>query len=81
MGLDVFQDDKGIKVSQHSYIESIMPINIDSSRKNMKNNPLTKEERADLKRLSGQMLWVTSQTSPDLSFETCRRSKYFKCSQ
>ena len=44
----------------------------------MKNNSLTKEERADLKRLSGQMLWVTSQTRPDLSFETCRMSNIGK---
>ena len=78
VGLDVFQDDGGIKVSQDSYIESIMPINIDSSRKSMKNNSLTKEERDDLKRLSGQMLWVTSQTRPDLSFETCRMSNIGK---
>ena len=78
VGLDVFQDDKDIKVSQDSYIDSIMPINIENSRKNMKNNSLTKEERADLKRLSGQMLWVTSQTRPDLSFETCRMSNIGK---
>ena len=32
---------------------------------------LTTEEKAYLKRLSGQMMWVVSQTRPDLSFETC----------
>ena len=78
VGLDVFQDDKGIQVNQNSYIDSIMPINIEDSRKNMKNNSLTKEERDDLKRLSGQMLWVTSQTRPDQSFETCKMSNIGK---
>ena len=32
---------------------------------------LTPEERKQLKVLSGQMLWVTNHTRPDLSYETC----------
>ena len=40
----------------------------------MKDSSLILEEKADLKRLSGQILWVTSQTRPDLSYETCKMS-------
>ena len=29
------------------------------------------EEKAELKHLSGQMMWIISRTHPDLSFETC----------
>ena len=36
-----------------------------------KADELNEEEKAELKRLIGQMMWVTSQTRPDLSFETC----------
>ena len=36
-----------------------------------KADELNEEEKAELKRLSGQMMWVTSQTCPDLSFESC----------
>ena len=71
VGLDVSQNSEGIQVNQDTYIDSIMPVNINNSRKLMKDDSLNSEERAELRRLSGQMLWVTSQTGPDLSFETC----------
>ena len=41
---------------------------------------MTPIERSDLKCLSGQMNWVTSQTRPDLSFETCVMSNARKTS-
>ena len=71
IGLDVTQNTGGIQVDQDAYIDSIMPITIPHSRHNMKQEGLTQDERAELRRLSGQMLWVTSQTRPDLSYETC----------
>ena len=39
---------------------------------------MTKEEKKALKSLSGQMLWLTSQTRPDLAFETCAMSNVGK---
>ena len=36
-----------------------------------KADELNEEEKAELKCLNGQMMWVTSQTRPDLSSETC----------
>ena len=71
VGLDVTQNTEGIQVGQDAYIDSLVPINISQSRHKMKLDDLTQEERAELRRLSGQMLWVTSQTRPDLSYETC----------
>ena len=35
---------------------------------------LNDNERSDLKRLSGQMNWVVTQTRPDVSFEVCAMS-------
>ena len=57
-----------------AYINTLEPINISPSRNKAKQDDLSHEERVELRRLSGQMLWVTSQTRPDLSFETCMMS-------
>ena len=71
LGLEVMQTAKGVRISQDSYIPNIEPIELSQSRASQKSNELKKEEKAELKRLSGQMMWVTSQTRPDLGFETC----------
>ena len=46
----------------------------------MRNNAeLNSDEKSELKRLSGQMLWVSSQTRPDVSYETCLMSNMGRC--
>ena len=74
VGLEVCQNSEGIQVNQDAYIDTIMPIDISPSRRKEKLNVLSQEERKDLRRLSGQMLWVSSQTRPDSSIETCMMS-------
>ena len=74
VGLDVSQNTEGILVDQDAYIDTLVPIDISQSRHKEKHDDLTLKERVDLRRLSGQMLWITSQTRPDLSFETCMMS-------
>ena len=68
------QNTEGIHVNQDAYINTLVPINISPSRNKAKQDDLSHEERVELRRLSGQMLWVTSHTRPDLSFETCMMS-------
>ena len=71
LGLSVNQNSNGISVQQNSYISSIAPISITHDRYSKRNEVLTQEERGALKRFSGQMLWVSTQTRPDVSYETC----------
>ena len=54
------------------------PINIDSPRNMQSLAKLTLKEKTELKRLSGQMIWLTSQTRPDMSFEICVMSNMGK---
>ena len=49
-------------------------IPLDRERKKNVHLQLTEEERSQLKSLSGQMLWVSTQTRPDMAFETCAMS-------
>ena len=71
LGLSVDQNENGVSIHQDSYISSISPISVPQSRYSIRNEELTQEEKVELKRFSGQMLWVSSQTRPDLSYETC----------
>ena len=52
--------------SQSRSINTIEPLPWTSSRGEQKTAQLTSDERKQLKRLGGQMLWVASQTRPDL---------------
>ena len=74
LGLNIAQSSAGIELNQNQYISNIKPIRLPSSRFTNSNAELNVDERLELKRLSGQMLWVTSQTRPDLSFEACMMS-------
>ena len=71
LGLSVCQTDNGVSIHQNNYISSIAPISLPQDRYSTRNEELLQEDKVELKRLSGQMLWVSSQTRPDLSFETC----------
>ena len=71
MGLQVAQRREGITVNQNLYINTIEPLPWTSSHREQKTADLTSDEKKQLKRLGGQILWVASQTCPDLSFETC----------
>ena len=69
LGLNVRQNQNGITVDQDLYTSSISEIFIKKERLMRKNDELNDIEKSELKRLSGQMLWVTTQTRPDLAFD------------
>ena len=69
IGLSVVQNKNSIKIDQNQYISKIEKIDIPSDRS--LDSQLTECEKLNLKRLAGKMLWVSSNTRPDISFETC----------
>ena len=71
IGLNVVQSNEMISIDQMHYIENINEIDLGRERKKLIRDILTPEERSKLKSLSGKMLWVTSQTRPDIAFATC----------
>ena len=74
LGLNVNQDQNAISIDQMHYIEKLQEIPMSSERRKQNDEILSKEEKSQLRSLSGQMLWVTSQTRPDSAFETCMMS-------
>ena len=71
IGLAVEQRKGEIRISQNDYVAQINPIQLSTPRKKDINEPLTVEQKKDLKALSGQVLWVRNHTRPDMSFESC----------
>lgn len=74
VGLNVNQQENGITVEQDLYVSSISPIEISKGRILRKNDELNEEEKHELKRLAGQMMWVSTQTRPDIAFDVCKMS-------
>ena len=74
LGLGVKQTKDGIMIDQNLYVSSISPIDIKKGRSLRKNDELSQEEKTELKRLTGQMMWVSTQTRPDVSFDVCQMS-------
>ena len=61
-----------------SYISSLKPVELSTERASQKYKELRTEEKSKLRSISGQLLWVTSQTPLDASFDSCRISNYGK---
>ena len=78
VGLDISQTKDGILVDQMEYIHQMKMIQIHKSSAFRKNDELTKEQKSQLRSFCGQMQWATSQTCPDLGFETCVMSNVGK---
>ena len=74
LGLNVCQAAGKITIDQRHYIDKLEEIPLSAERRKLPDEPATKEEKTDLRSLSGQMLWVTSQTRPDATFGTCMMS-------
>ena len=69
--LNMSQNSDGVSIHQENYIPSIAPISVPENRYSMHKDELTHDVKEKLKRLSDQILWVSSQTHPDMSYETC----------
>ena len=70
-GLDVKQTQSGILVSQLGYADQISRIKIDPTRVNRNTLPINEEEKQQLRTVCGQLLWVSTQTRPDVAYATC----------
>ena len=61
------QGDKSIVLNQSKYIGKISPIQIETTRKNLINEPVTESERQALRGLVGSLQYAAVNTRPDLS--------------
>ena len=79
IGVNVNQEkDMTIKIDQNEYCKDLKEIPIQTSRKLKPNEPLTEEEKAQLKSAAGRIQWATSQTRPEMAYFTCQVSNVGK---
>ena len=62
------EEDRSIRISQGSYVESMKTIDISEERMNQKDEKLSPEERTKLRSVMGQINWVSNITRPDIGF-------------
>lgn len=55
----------------NQYIEELTGIEITRERSKQKNELLEKAEVQELRGLAGKLLWVSSNTRPDVAFDVC----------
>ena len=70
LGLNVIQNGEGIMIDQKQYVKSLAPVSVSALQGTM-NDALSENEVQLLRSLSGQLLWVTSQTRPDAAYDSC----------
>ena len=76
MSQDLTQHE--ITVGQEKYIQELKPITVDKARKSKKTSPLTSSEYAQFRTGVGQLLWLSIQSRPDISFTVCQLSNHLK---
>ena len=70
-GLGFRQIKDGITIDQNLYVSFISPIDVKKLRSLRKNDKLSQEQKIELKRLTGQMMWVSTQTQTEVVFDVC----------
>ena len=75
IGLGINQCEDDIIIDQESYINHLKPIDVSPD---IKDSPLTDKERDLLQSKIGQLLWISSQTRPDISYSTCQLATRLK---
>ncbi|XP_063688395.1 uncharacterized protein LOC134821623 [Bolinopsis microptera] len=80
LGLEVEQDPISyeITVGQSDYISALKTIGLSSNRRSQKTHALTHEEYVQYRSGVGQLIWLSVQTRPDISFDACQLSNNLK---
>ena len=78
LGLNVCQTKAGIRVDQNAYVSELKQIEVKKERAIRKDDEVTAKEKKELKRLAGQLLWVTTQTRPEMMYDACKVSNVGK---
>ena len=74
LGWNITQEEDHVFVDQKDYSKGIKPINLPCDKSTSESVLLSKEEKKAYQGLLGQLLWISSQTRPDLSYDVLEHS-------
>ena len=69
--MNITQDEDFILMHQYGYISEVKEIEIAKEKASQRNEPLTTEEARKSRKVAGQLNWASSQTHPDMAYESC----------
>ena len=78
LGLNVVQTNNAIYVDHDVYIDELKYVKLKPDRASQKDELLSKEEIKAVRAIAGQLLWISSNTRPDIAFDSCAASNYGK---
>ncbi|KAK3894848.1 hypothetical protein Pcinc_001421 [Petrolisthes cinctipes] len=74
VGLNIISEaDGSMTLDQFRYASSLMPITISRQRAMMKTGELSESEKTEYRALIGQLNWIATHTSPDITFDMFSR--------
>ena len=78
LGWKIAQEKDYITIDQNDYGKGITPVSVSSTRRKEADSLLTDTEKKQYQGLLGKLLWLSSQTRPDLSYDTLEHSTFGK---
>lgn len=78
LGIDINQQENTIYMSMDEYIETVVPVELESSRCMEKECLLSTSENRDFRHLIGQINWCATQVRMDICFSNCQLSNASK---
>nr|XP_039252849.1 uncharacterized protein LOC120330085 [Styela clava] len=78
VGLQINEHKDRVSLNQNEYISSLNPIHLSHQRKTDLDARLTHLESEALQSKISQLLWISTQSRPDISFDTCILATNFK---
>ena len=76
LGWSINQENGYISVNQREYCKSIEPVTVNSKSPKDSERFLNDSEKTKYQETLGKLLWLSSQTRPDLSYDTMELSTY-----
>ena len=76
LGWSITQQDGYIAIDQQEYGNSIEPVAVNKQTSRDSERPLNDTEKTMYQETLGKLLWISSQTRPDLSYDTMELSTY-----
>ena len=71
-GRTITRDDKGIYVHCEDTLLRVKSISLSTSRKRQLMDPISEDERTQLRSLTGSLSWIVRQCRPDFSFDVSK---------
>ena len=78
IGIEIEQDEQDIMVHQSSYVKTLSPLLIKHSNNRSRSDDLQEDEKKEYRAIVGQLNWISTQTRPDISYDVCELSSFFK---